>query len=116
MNRLFAKELWCKVALPCKKGFYYTKISDIVYFQSDGNFCHGYFINGEKLSINLMLKDVEGIMAKHCFCRIHHLYLINLYHLEQFNREDGHYVHLLGGIELPVSRAKKNRLIKMVGI
>ena len=116
MIKLASRELLGKVALPCKKGFYYFKITDIVYFQSEGNFCLCYFTNGTKHLINLLLKDVEGRLVKQCFCRIHHVYLINLYHLEQFKKEGGNYVHLSGGIELPVSRAKKNSLIKMVGI
>ena len=105
-----------KIALPSKKGFYYFKITDIVYFQSDGNFCFCYSANGQKHSINLMLKDIESRLVREGFCRIHHSYLINLYHLERFNKIDGNYVQLSTTLELPVSRAKKSELMKMVGM
>ncbi len=80
---------------------------DIVYCESDGNYCTIYLENKEKIVLSQKLKFMEEKLAQLQFFRIHNSYLINLNKVKEFHKTD-EYVVLSNLVKIPVSRQKKS--------
>ena len=80
---------------------------DIVYCESDGNYCTIYLENKEKIVLSQKLKFMEEKLAQLQFFRIHNSYLINLNKVKEFHKTD-EYVVLTNQVKIPVSRQKKS--------
>ncbi|MEC4004120.1 LytTR family DNA-binding domain-containing protein [Flavobacterium sp. SUN052] len=83
---------------------------DIIYCESDGNYCTIYLENKEKLFITHKLKFMEEKLNDLFFFRIHNSYLINLNKVKEFHKAD-EYVVLSNQIKIPVSRQKKSSFL-----
>ncbi|MDO9257708.1 MAG: LytTR family DNA-binding domain-containing protein [Bacteroidales bacterium] len=80
---------------------------DIIYCESDGNYCTIYLENKEKIVLSQKLKFMEEKLAQLQFFRIHNSYLINLNKVKEFHKTD-EYVVLSNLVKIPVSRQKKS--------
>jgi len=80
---------------------------DIIYCESDGNYCTIYLENKEKIVLSQKLKFMEEKLAQLQFFRIHNSYLINLNKVKEFHKTD-EYVVLSNQVKIPVSRQKKS--------
>ena len=80
---------------------------DIIYCESDGNYCTIYLENKEKIVLSQKLKFMEEKLAQLQFFRIHNSYLINLNKVKEFHKTD-EYVVLSNHVKIPVSRQKKS--------
>lgn len=80
---------------------------DIIYCESDGNYCTIYLENKEKIVLTQKLKFMEEKLAHLQFFRIHNSYLINLNKVKEFHKTD-EYVVLSNQVKIPVSRQKKS--------
>jgi two-component system LytT family response regulator len=83
---------------------------DIIYCESDGNYCTIYLENKEKIVLTQKLKFMEEKLAQLQFFRIHNSYLINLNKVKEFHKTD-EYVVLSNQVKIPVSRQKKSTFL-----
>lgn len=81
--------------------------SEILYCESDGNYCSIFLTNNKKLFVTKKLKDIQALLPSHLFYRIHHSYVINLEKVREYLKTDG-YVVLEENKRIPVSRQKKS--------
>ena len=96
-----------KIAVPVYDGYEFLEVDDIIYCQSDNNYTT-FFMKGEsKILISKTLKEVEKILDKYKFLRIHQSYLINPKYLKKYLRNDGGYVVMENGATIRVSNQKK---------
>lgn len=86
---------------------------EILYAESDGNYSTIYLNDGQKLVLTKKLKEVNEILPKDTFFRIHNSYIINLSKIKEFIRTDG-YVILQSNHKIPVSRQKKSDFLDMI--
>jgi two-component system LytT family response regulator len=71
-----------------------------------------YLSNGKKKLISRTLKDFEQLLGEFNFFRPHHSHLVNLSHVKEYVRTDGGYLILSNKMTLPVSRSKREALLK----
>lgn len=85
----------------------FVKLIDICYCKSDGNFTQVYLVDGSKIYSSNALKILQKRLPKAYFFRTHREYLINLYHITEYNKSEGGYVKMnqMEGL-IPVSRAR----------
>jgi two-component system LytT family response regulator len=57
---------------------------------------------------------VEEILTPYHFFRIHHSYIINLRQVSRYVKADGGSIEMAGGIQLTVSRQRKEELINVL--
>ncbi|MCG2461589.1 LytTR family DNA-binding domain-containing protein [Flavobacteriaceae bacterium F89] len=86
--------------------------NDILYVESDGNYSTIFLSDGQKLVLTKKLKDVNDMLPKDTFFRIHNSYIINLNKIKEFLKTDG-YVVLESNHKIPVSRQKKSDFLDM---
>ncbi|WCC44922.1 LytTR family DNA-binding domain-containing protein [Tenacibaculum finnmarkense] len=89
----------------------FLKQSEIVFVESDGNYCSIHTINNKKIVVTKKLKEINALLPEEHFFRIHNSFIINLNKLKQFIKSDG-YVILEDNHRIPVSRQKKSDFLE----
>ena len=102
------------IALPTPEGLEFVQVSDILYAEADSNYCRVHLSGGSRIFLAKTLKYIEDLLIDHPFLRIHQSYLINLAHLKKYVKGRGGYVVMKNGDNLAVSRASKEKLMKLV--
>lgn len=86
---------------------------DIVYCESDGNYCTIFLENRDKIVITQKLKFMDEKLSGFRFFRIHNSYLINLSKVKEFHKTD-EYVILSNAVKIPVSRNRKSTFLDKI--
>ncbi len=100
-----------KMAFPVRDGLMFLHLADIIRCASDGRYTWIFLQNGQKHLISRHLKEFEILLAPYGFARIHQLHLINLYHVERYQKGEGGIVTLTGGTEVEVARRRKKAFL-----
>jgi len=85
--------------------------SEIIYVESDGNYCSIFTENSKKIVVTKKLKEINSLLPEEHFFRIHNSYIINLNKIKEFLKSDG-YVVLEGNHQIPVSRQRKSDFLE----
>lgn len=101
-----------KIILEGMDGFEVVKLQELVYLEGDGNCTHFFLTNGKKRTVSKTLKEYEKLLESHGFFRVHKSYMINLSHVRSVQRGSSGVVHLVGEMEVPVSRRRKQALVE----
>ena len=101
------------MALATKESIELVAPKDIILCKADNNYTV-VFINGRKKKlISKTLKDFEEILEDYSFFRSHQSYLINIDHMVEYMRQDGGYIIMSNDLKVPVSRSKKEELMRL---
>ncbi|MCD4682403.1 MAG: LytTR family DNA-binding domain-containing protein [Bacteroidales bacterium] len=102
-----------KIILKTFDNIHLVKIQDIIYCKSEGSYTVIYISGGKKIMVSNTLKDYDEILSEYGFFRSHKSYLINLIHIDRFEKADGGTIVLNNEIKLPVASRKKDQLLEM---
>jgi len=103
-----------KIKIPSKQGTILIDSSEIIRCESDNNYTVLYCANGEKHMLSKTLKHVElEILPQTQFIRAHQSHLVNLSFINP-KKIGSNSFFLLDGLEIPVSRSKKEALIDWI--
>tara|TARA_R110002020_G_scaffold122487_6_gene277910 strand:+ start:35754 stop:36488 length:735 start_codon:yes stop_codon:yes gene_type:complete len=86
---------------------------EILYAESDGNYTTLFLIDGQKIVLTKKLKEVNELLPRDSFFRVHNSYIINLNKIKEFLKTDG-YVVLQSNHKIPVSRQKKSDFLDLL--
>lgn len=100
-----------KIKLSLDKKIVFVEPDEVLYCESDGNYCKVILDNNKEFFLTQKLKQVAELMPPHLFYRVHNSFLINLQKVKEFHKNDGIIV-LEGGIKIPVSRQKRNEVLE----
>jgi two-component system, LytTR family, response regulator len=100
-----------KLCIPSLKGFRVIDIQDIVYCEASGNYTNFHFTNQPLVCASKPIHEYEELLADCNFVRIHKSFLANLEHIKEYIRGEGGSVILSNGLEVEVSRRKKDILM-----
>jgi two-component system, LytTR family, response regulator len=101
-----------RIALATKESIEFVSPSDIIVCSSDSNYTLVYLQDGRKKLISRTLKEFEDMLTPFNFFRAHHSYLVNIDHVREYVRTDGGYLIMSNKMNIPVSRTKKEDLLK----
>lgn len=101
-----------KIALATKESIEFVFPEEIVACSSDSNYTMIYLKDGRKKLISRTLKDFEELLSEFGFYRTHHSHLVNLNHVREFVRADGGYLVMSNKMTLPVSRSRREELLR----
>tara|TARA_R110002126_G_scaffold3457_23_gene19722 strand:- start:856 stop:1590 length:735 start_codon:yes stop_codon:yes gene_type:complete len=91
----------------------FLQSDEILFAESDGNYSTLFLSDGQKILLTKKLKEVNQILPKDTFFRIHNSYIINLNKIKEFLKTDG-YVILQSNHKIPVSRQKKSDFLDLI--
>ncbi len=101
-----------KIALPTDDGLILVQVTQIIRCEADGNYTRFYLAGGEAMLVSKTLKEFETLLAEMNFLRIHHSHLVNVSHVRKYVRGEGGLVVMSDSTSVPVSRRKKDELIR----
>lgn len=104
------------IALPIGDGFEFVRFDDINYVQADNNYCWVILRDGQRHLISKTLKELESMISRTYFFRVHKSYLINLNHVHQYLKTEGGQLLMIGNHIIPIARRKKDELKRALGI
>ncbi len=103
-----------KIALPTLHGYELVPLNNIMYCESSSNYTNIHLNNGQHLLISRTLKDIEDLLDTQPFFRAHNSYLVNLQYAVRYIKGEGGSLVLNNDINVPVSRNKKEELLKLI--
>jgi two-component system, LytTR family, response regulator len=103
-----------RLCVPTQKGFTILKLEDIIYCEAQRSYTLFRLLNNKSILISRPLFDYDKILAGTVFLRIHKSFLINLYHVKEYLRGEGGTVIMSDGMEIEVSRRKKEQFMLKV--
>jgi two-component system LytT family response regulator len=93
--------------------FLYTR--QIIRCESDNNYCFFFLEDGDKLLISKPLYEYESLLRDYGFIRCHQSHLVNKRFIKSWLREDGGFLLLTDGSQVPVSRSKREAVQAALG-
>lgn len=111
INKYATSHLPDILSLPTADGLEFIHKKDIVYCEADGNYTYVHTSDDKKRLVPKTLKEIESMIRDAAFLRIHQSFLANMGYLKSYSRQDGGYIELRNGKQLPVSRSKKEDLL-----
>ncbi len=88
----------------------FLEADDILYVESDGNYCTIMLVSGPKIVITKKLKEMSALLPENQFFRIHNSYIINLKKIKEFIKSEG-YVVMESNDKIPVARQRKSEFL-----
>lgn len=103
-----------KLCLPTQKGFTVVKLEEIVYCEAQRSYTIFRLLNNKNIVISKPLFDYDRLLSDTTFMRIHKSFLINMVHIKEYIRGEGGSVLMTNGMEIEVSRRKKEQFLVKV--
>ena len=103
-----------KIALPTMEGLCFEKVKHITYLEASGNYTALHFKDKRQVLVCKTLREVEQMLPKRSFARIHRSHTIHLRHLKKYVRGKGGHVLLQNGVTLTVSTGQKESFLEQV--
>lgn len=102
-----------RLVLSSTEGLHFVELSDVIRLKSEGNYTTFHLINDEKIMVSKPMKSFLELLPT-SFFRTHQSNIVNLKYVRKFLREDGGYALTDDNAKIPVSRSKKEELIKLL--
>ena len=103
-----------KIALPTLHGYELVPLNNIMFCESSSNYTDIRLNTGQHLLISRTLKDIADLLDMEPFFRVHNSYVVNLQYAVRYIKGEGGYLVLNNDISIPVSRSKKEELLKLI--
>ena len=103
-----------RIALPTHEGHEIVEISGIIRCAADASYTHFYLDGGHTLLICRTLKEVEQVLEASGFVRVHHSHLINPAYLRKIVKQEGGYLLMADGAQVPVTKPKRDYLLEQL--
>lgn len=102
-----------KIIIRTAENIYLINICDILYGESDGNYTTIWLIGDKPIISSTSLREYDELLKDWGFFRVHKSYLVNVRHINRFEKAEGGSVVLSGGEKIPVASRKKEMLLEM---
>ena len=103
-----------KIALPTMHSYELVPLNNIIVCESNNNYTDVRLNNGQHFLISKTLKQIEDLLDMPPFFRVHNSYLVNLQYAIRYMKGEGGYLVLNNDMTVPVSRSKKEELLKLI--
>jgi two-component system LytT family response regulator len=97
-----------RIALTTLKETRFIRTPEIVRCESSNNYTAFFLASGEKLTASRPIFEYEELLKDYGFIRCHQSHLVNRKFVKSWVKEDGGYLLMDNGHQVPVSRNKKD--------
>ncbi len=97
-----------KIGFPISTGQQFVDPQEVVYVSAEDNVAVLHLPGRETIKLTKSLSWVEELLEDHGFCRVHHSYLINFNHMNEYVRQDGGYLIMSDKKLISVARRRKD--------
>jgi two-component system LytT family response regulator len=103
-----------KIVLSTAEMIHVISVDDIIRCESDNYYTYFHFVDGRKLLVSKTLKENEELLSQYNFIRPHKSHLINIKYIKSYIRQEGGYILMNDGTQIPVSRRKKDKIMEII--
>jgi|SRR5690606_3987599 len=103
-----------KIAIPERSGYKYYDIAKIIFLEANGSYTKIYFPDKQTVTTSKGLGNFELPLKANGFLRVHKSYLVNTAHIEALRKEDGGYLLMSNGSEIPLSSKNREEIISQL--
>lgn len=100
-----------RIALSASDGITMLKLENIIRLESDQGYTTFYSTEGEKLLVSRSIGEFEESLPKELFFRVHVSHMVNLNFVKKYIKEDGGYLILENGDQIPLARRRKEEFL-----
>lgn len=104
-----------RITISSIDGIEVVHTDQILFAEAKGNYTELKLKTGAKITATKKLKDIEDSLPDSVFCRVHNSYIINLGSVKKYYRGRGGHVLLTDETSIPVSEARKDDFLKLLG-
>jgi two-component system LytT family response regulator len=101
-----------KIAIASREELEFVPIEEILRCEAEANYTHIFLLSGRKMLASKTLKEFEILLEEFHFIRIHQSHLINKAFVRKLLKNDGGYVVMENGDQLPISRTRKDDVME----
>ncbi|MBI3240418.1 MAG: response regulator transcription factor [Flavobacteriia bacterium] len=102
-----------KLAVPTSDGLRFIQLDVIIFMEADSSYCTIYLNDGKHVLVSRPLKYFsDKLEGERVFLRPHKSFIINMNYLQEYVKEDGGALKLTNGHSIPISRQKKDEVLK----
>lgn len=102
-----------KIVLRTAESLHVVNVQDIIRLEADCNYTRFFLANGEKLLVSKTMKDFDEMLEEAGFFRTHQSHLVNINHIQRYEKADGGYLVMDDYSTVPISSRKKDALFKI---
>jgi len=102
-----------KIAMTTADGIEFFGIKNIIRIEADSNQTKVILADGQKIPVTMHLKDLEELLLKYRFFRIHTSHLINLAYIKKYKDGETGEVIMQNGDTISVAKRKKEEFLKL---
>ena len=115
LKNSLSSDKFSKLALPVEDGVLFVKLDEIYVLEADGMYTTFHLTQSRKILISKPMKYFSDLLEnKELFYKPHRSYLVNLKFLQKVVKKDGTYIEMENEMCIPVSKEKKEELIKLL--
>lgn len=103
-----------RLCLPTLKGFIVLKLEEIIYCEAERSYTVFHLENKKSITVSKPLLDYELILKDTSFLRVHKSFLINLYHVREYQKGEGGIVIMSNDTEIEISRRRKESFLQKI--
>ncbi len=93
-----------QLIIPTKQGEHQFPAQDIIRCEADSNYTSIHLVSKKKFLASKTLGDIEEMLSREKFLRIHKSHLVNTAHINQLTSQDE--VVMKDGVHIPISRRR----------
>ena len=102
-----------KIVLKTMENIYLVSLHDITYLEADRSYTTFHTLNRDRIVISKPLKDFDELLFEDGFYRVHKSYLINMMHVQRFEKQEGGNIVLTNDHKIPVASRKREELLEL---
>jgi two-component system, LytTR family, response regulator len=99
-----------RIALPVLKEIRFVYTREIIRCEASNNYCRFFLTDGEVILVSKPIFEYEEILKDYGFVRCHQSHLVNKKFIKSWVKDNGQFLLLQNGTQVPISRNKKDQL------
>ncbi|WMX12646.1 MULTISPECIES: LytTR family DNA-binding domain-containing protein [unclassified Aureispira] len=105
------KESIQKLTISTADSLYILNVDDIIYCESDKGYTTFYTTDKQKIIVSKIIREYEEILPKKNFMRVHQSFLVNLNHVQRYDKKDKNALITTLNYQVPVSHRLKAKVL-----
>lgn len=102
-----------KISIPTADGMCFVRLDSIVSFEADSSYCKVFLDEGKEILVSKPLKFFDDKLKTNVnFIRPHKSFIVNMKYVDEYLKEEGGYIKMKNGLKIPISRQKKEDVIR----
>jgi two-component system LytT family response regulator len=103
-----------KLALASTKEIRFVNTDEIIRCESSNAYTQFYLTDGKNIMVSKPIFEYEEMLTNYDFIRCHQSHLVNAKFIKSLVREDSGYLLLTDDTRVPISRGKKENVLKVL--